>query len=135
MKRARNPGPPSLLDALCERHIAAAAERGEFDDLPGSGEPLKLEDDALVPEELRAAYRLLKNAGYLPPEIAHCAEVRDIEALLLQARAGEERDTLLARMHWLLMRGGAGRGARSLQVADDYAARLAGRLARLRNNG
>lgn len=124
-----------LLDAMAERKISEAQARGEFEDLPGRGEPLKLEDDALVPEELRAGYRLLKNAGYLPPEIAHCSEVRDIEALLLQARTGEERDTLLSRMHWLLMRGNAGRNARSLRVADDYATRLAERLARRRNTG
>ena len=36
--RARNPGPPALLDALAERHIAEAAARGAFDDLPGTGE-------------------------------------------------------------------------------------------------
>jgi len=37
--------------------------------LPGSGKPLDLEDDRLIPEELRLAHRILKNAGYLPKEI------------------------------------------------------------------
>ena len=41
-----------------------AIERGEFDDFPGKGKPLHLgEDDRTVPEELRLAYRMLKNAG------------------------------------------------------------------------
>ena len=49
---------------LAERKIAAAIERGEFDDLPGAGQPLDLDDlDPLMPEELRMAYRILKNAG------------------------------------------------------------------------
>ena len=49
---------------LAERKIEEAIERGEFDDLPGAGRPLDLDDlDPLLPEELRMAYRILKNAG------------------------------------------------------------------------
>ncbi len=104
MKRQRLPVPPALLDALAERHIAEATERGEFDDLPGAGAPLPPENNELVPEELRAGYRLLKNAGCIPQKIAHCGKLRDIEALLLKAQTGDECDALLARMHGLLMR-------------------------------
>ena len=64
-----------LIDQIAERHIQQAIERGEFDDLPGAGRPLGLEDDALVPEELRAGYRLLRNAGYLPPELCGTATI------------------------------------------------------------
>jgi len=39
------------LDLLAEKHICDAQERGEFDNLPGAGAPLTLDDDALVPEE------------------------------------------------------------------------------------
>ncbi|EQU10385.1 hypothetical protein G849_03524 [Escherichia coli HVH 197 (4-4466217)] len=52
-----------LLDQWAERHIAEAQAKGEFDNLVGSGEPLILDDDSHVPPELRAGYRLLKNAG------------------------------------------------------------------------
>jgi hypothetical protein len=53
-----------LLDALVEQRIAAAA-RGEFDDLPGAGAPLALDDDALVPREYcrRIAERLSERVG------------------------------------------------------------------------
>ena len=44
-----------------EQRILEAQTQGVFDDLPGAGAPLKLDDDAMVPEELRAAYRILKN--------------------------------------------------------------------------
>jgi len=37
-----------------------AVGRGEFDNLPGTGKPLALDDDTLVLPELRAAYRVLK---------------------------------------------------------------------------
>lgn len=51
-----------LFELLAERKIAEAAERGELDGLPGAGRPLALDDDALVPEEMRMAARILKNA-------------------------------------------------------------------------
>jgi hypothetical protein len=52
------------LELLAERKIAEAAERGELDDLPGAGQPLALDDAALIPEELRMAHRILKNSGF-----------------------------------------------------------------------
>ncbi len=55
-----------LLDQWAERHIIEAQRKGEFDNLHGRGEPLILDDDSHVPAELRAGYRLLKNAGCLP---------------------------------------------------------------------
>lgn len=71
-----------LLDQWAERHIRDAQQQGEFDNLPGSGEPLRLDDDAHVPPELRAAYRLLKNAGCLPPELAQRKEAMALADLL-----------------------------------------------------
>ena len=52
------------LEIIAERRIEEAIGRGEFDDLPGAGQPLELADlDPSLPEELRMAYRILKNAG------------------------------------------------------------------------
>ena len=126
MKRPRNPGPPALLDALAERHIAEAAARGAFDDLPGAGAPLPPEDLALVPEELRAGYRLLKNSGYLLSELEPCAELKAIERLLAHAGSGEERRGLLARINFLLWQGAGGVG--DLRVDEGYFVRVAERL-------
>ncbi|HEY0209411.1 DUF1992 domain-containing protein [Acerihabitans sp.] len=58
-----------LVDELAEQHIQQAQQKGEFDNLPGYGKPLALDDDSAVPEALRVGFRLLKNAGYLPPEL------------------------------------------------------------------
>ena len=71
-----------LLDQWAERHIRDAQQQGEFDNLPGSGEPLRLDDDSHVPPELRAGYRLLKNAGCLPPELAQRKEAMALADLL-----------------------------------------------------
>jgi len=58
-----------MLDFLAEQRIAEAVSRGELDELPGAGRPLELDDDKLIPEDLRLAYRILKNAGFVPPEV------------------------------------------------------------------
>jgi hypothetical protein len=58
-----------MLGFIAEQRIAEAIANGELDDLPGTGKALELDDDALVPEELRVAYRILKNAGVAPPEV------------------------------------------------------------------
>jgi len=71
-----------LLNQLAERKIAAAFERGEFNELPGHCEPLDLEDDCHIPEELRVSYRILKNAGYIPAEIQLRQEIENVEQLL-----------------------------------------------------
>jgi len=57
------------LEWIAERRIAEAVSQGAFDRLPGAGRPLELDDDALVPEELRIAHRILKNAGFVPREV------------------------------------------------------------------
>ena len=67
------------LELLAERKIEEAIARGEFDHLPGAGRPLELADDPLVPEDLRVAYRILKNAGYVPPEVQTLNQIADLE--------------------------------------------------------
>ena len=78
-----------FLDRLVEQRIDEARARGDFDDLAGEGRPLQLEDLSLVPEELRAAYILLKNAGYLPPEVRTRQQISEVEALIRQATTPE----------------------------------------------
>ena len=70
------------FDAIAERRILQAIARGELDDLPGSGKPLALDEDALVPAETRVAYRVLKSAGFVPAEILERREIARLEALL-----------------------------------------------------
>ena len=70
------------FDAIAERRILQAIARGELDGLPGAGKPLALDDDAMVPEETRVAYRILKNAGFVPAGILERREIARLEALL-----------------------------------------------------
>lgn len=93
-----------LIDQLVEARISDAQARGEFDNLPGAGQPLLLTDDTLVPEELRAAYRLLKNAGYLPPTIQLRREIAEVEQLLQMADDETECQSLNRRLRFLLLK-------------------------------
>lgn len=77
------------FNELVERRIRDAMRRGEFDGLPGEGSPLPPEDDALVPEDLRVAWRILKNAGFVPPQVQ---ALRDVNALLGAAIAEPDAD-------------------------------------------
>jgi len=117
-----------ILDVIAEQRIREAQELGEFDDLPGAGAPLDLEDDALVPEELRAACRILKNSGFLPPELEVYREIRDVEQLLQRVEDDGERVRLVSRINFLLGRSAAGRRHGNLLVDQDYFERLAERL-------
>ena len=92
-----------LLDQWAERHILDAQRKGELDNLPGSGEPLSLDDDSHVPAELRAGYRLLKNAGCLPPELEHRKEAVMLTDLLKGVQESDPRYAELSRRLALLV--------------------------------
>ena len=119
-----------FLDVIAERRIDEARARGELDNLPGSGAPLELGDDALVPEDLRVAHRILKNAGMLPPQLEPHREIREIEALLLQTEDGSGRARLLSRINFVVARSAAGRRHGDLRVEQAYAETLSEQLER-----
>jgi len=83
-----------LLHKLAEEKIKESIARGDFDNLAGAGKPLVLEDESYIPEELRAGYRLLKNAGYLPAELQLRRDIATVEELLLHAGTVAEKERL-----------------------------------------
>jgi len=89
---------------IAEQRIREAQERGEFDDLPGRGEPLELEDDRNIPEDLRLAYKILKNADCLPPELEAKKEIRQMEDLLESIPDEKERYKLLKKINYQIMK-------------------------------
>lgn len=119
-----------LLDQIAESRITEALQRGDFDDLPGAGKPLQLDDDGLVAPELRAAYRALKNAGCIPPELEQRREIAHIEELL-QALPGNplcrEHRRLVLRLNEL--RAGMERRGRPLHLEAEYVTAVCARLA------
>ncbi|HEY3180310.1 MAG TPA: DnaJ family domain-containing protein [Casimicrobiaceae bacterium] len=86
------------LDLIAEEKIRDAMRAGAFDDLPGAGQPLALDDDRLIPEELRIAYRILKNAGCLPQEIEARKEAATLRKLISAATEDAARRRALTKL-------------------------------------
>jgi hypothetical protein len=86
-----------VIALLAESKIRTAMANGEFDDLPGRGRPLELEDRSGVPAELRMGFKLLRNAGCLPPELEARNEVARLGTLLAACGDAEERTRLSRR--------------------------------------
>ena len=82
----------SILQQIAERKILQAMEEGTLPDLSHwKNKPLPQEDLSNVPADLRMAYRLLKNAGYVPEEVALRKEITQLEQLLETCRDEKEK--------------------------------------------
>jgi hypothetical protein len=120
-----------LIDQIVEARIAEAMERGEFDNLSGVGKPLQLDDDSHIPQELRVAYRLLKNAGCVPPEVELRREIAQAEELIANAPGTAERSKAAKRLNYLAMQLNlARRDHVNLRVQETYYRKLQARLSR-----
>ena len=119
----------SGFEKIVEERIRRAIEKGEFDDLSGAGEPLALEDDSSVPEELRLAYKILKNAECLPPEIELRKEIEKTEDLLAALPDTAEKYRLLKKLNFLILKVNAMRRASiANEIPERYAAQVVSRL-------
>jgi hypothetical protein len=94
----------SAFDRLIEEKIREAMQRGEFDNLPGSGEPLHLENDSHLPEDLRLAYKILKNADCLPPELQLRKDIRKTEELLAGIQDTQEKYRQMKKLNFMIMK-------------------------------
>jgi len=89
---------------IVEERIRRAQKKGEFENLEGTGKPLNLADDQAVAEELRLAYKILKNADCLPPEIEVKKEIQQTEALLAGMTDTAEKYHTLKKLNFLIMK-------------------------------
>lgn len=93
----------NTMDDIVEARIAAAIRQGEFENLPGCGKPLQLDDDQMVPEALRVAYRILKNSGHLPPQVGLRREITEVGCLLANADDACARNAAAKRLNALMI--------------------------------
>jgi hypothetical protein len=118
-----------LFEMLAEQKIQEAIARGELDGLPGAGKPLEIDDDPLVPEDQRVAYRVLKNAGFAPPEVEARKEVRAVERQIDSLPDGPQRARALRRLQLLNLKLAEARGTdKSLRLPREYYRKVLGRL-------
>lgn len=86
-----------IFMTIAEGKIREAMRSGEFDNLPNKGKPLNLDDTAHIPEDLRAAYTILKNAGVLPEEMELKKEIMSLQKMIDSCHE-EERGSLQRKL-------------------------------------
>ena len=117
------------FDKIVEERIRAAQRKGQFKNLPGSGKPLALEDDRHIAEELRLAYKILKNADCLPPEVELKKEIERTEQLLGALEDASDKYHTLKKLNFLIMKLNAMRSSSiDLDMPQQYSAKLVERL-------
>jgi len=113
------------LERKVEEKIRQAQQEGAFDSLPGSGKPLVLEDESSVPSELRLAYKMLKIANCLPPELELHKEIVNLKDLLRSVEDETERIRRIRQINFLITKLNLLRKKPiSLDVQQMYAAKL-----------
>ena len=120
---------------IVEERIRSAQQKGEFNNLPGAGKPLKLEEDRHIAEELRLAHKILKNADCLPPEIELKKEIERTEDLLHGMQETTEKYRTIKKLNFMIMKLNAMRNLSiDFEVPQQYAERLVGNLKSKKKN-
>ena len=89
---------------IAEQKIAEAMRERDLNSPKWKNKPLPLEDDRFVPDDLKMAYKILKNSGYLPPEIEERKEVKRLEDLIAKTEDEHERLKQMKKLNVLLMK-------------------------------
>lgn len=93
-----------MFDKLVEQKIREAQRAGEFDRLEGSGRPVNLDAYFSAPEDLRAGFAVLKNAGVLPEEAQLRADINGLRERLDAATDPQERERLTRSLNELMLK-------------------------------
>jgi hypothetical protein len=91
------------FDRIVEERIRQAQKEGKFEELPGSGKPLP-EEQICVAEDIRLAYKILKNADCLPPELELKKEIKSTQELLSGMEETAEKYKTLQKLNLLIMK-------------------------------
>ncbi len=93
-----------IFEKIADEKIREAMRQGEFDDLPGKGKPLRLEDDSHLPQDIRLAHKILKNANCIPPELELRKEILCVEELLEGIKDTKEKYRQIKKLNYLIMK-------------------------------
>jgi hypothetical protein len=109
------------LYRIAERRIAEAIENGTLKTDGWKNRPLPLEDDSFVPDDLKMAYKVLKNSGYVPPEIELRKELQKLEDLIISTEDSHQRIKQMKKLDVLMRKIDAQRNrASSIEHDDAY---------------
>lgn len=123
------------FEKIVEERIRQSQKKGEFDNLAGAGKPLEIEDISSIPEDLRLAYKMLKNADCVPPEIEIKKEIRTTEALLENMSDEKLKYKTLKKLNYLILKLNTLRtGAVKFDIPQKYEERVVDCLSSQRSN-
>ncbi|WP_123042600.1 DnaJ family domain-containing protein [Cohnella candidum] len=108
--------------SAADEKIREAIRKGEFDNLPGKGQPLPPDDLEGVPEGLRIGFKLLKNAGMIPEEMQLRKDMVTLEDLLAACRDETERAKLRGELSAKKLRYQSLMSDRGWHVSDAFTA-------------
>ena len=94
----------SPLSRIAEKKIAQAINDGSLDCTRFKNKPLVFEDDSFVPEDLKMSYKILKNAGYIPPEVQTRKEIYNLEQLIAKTEDEHSRIKQMKKLSFLMMK-------------------------------
>ncbi len=94
----------NAIQLIAERKISEAIREGKLETDSWKGKPLPKEDDRLIPPDLRMAYKILKNSGYLPPEIETKKEIQKLEELIAATEDEHVRLKQIKKLNLLMMK-------------------------------
>ena len=125
----------SILQTIAEERIREAQREGAFENLPGRGAPLQLEDDSAIPEELRMAYHVLRNAGMVPPEVQERKDIANLADMLEKGCDEHAKVSGMRRLEALVLHAKlrTGRNLALHAEEDRYLDQILERLAQLKN--
>lgn len=83
-----------IFHHLAEKRIQEAIDRGDFQNLPGEGQPLDLKENPLEPPEMRMAINLLENNGFKLPWLEKLFEIRKEKERFRKILQSEEASVL-----------------------------------------
>lgn len=117
------------LARIAEQKIIEAMKTNNFTSDKWKNKPLPLDDDLNVPDDLKMAYKIMKNSGYLPPEIIEKKEVHRLEELIAATEDEHERLKQMKKLNVLLMKIDAARPSCSnIAHQDDYYRKIVERI-------
>lgn len=108
----------NIFSKIAEQRIREAITNGEFENLENAGKPLDLDDDSWVPEDLRMSYRVLKNAGCLPPDLELRNEIINLRDLIRTIDDDEMRVRRIRELNFRLMKLGEMRRKGPINLDD-----------------
>lgn len=111
----------NVIAFIAEQKILQAMQEKDLSDSKYKYRPLPLEDDSFVPAELKMAYKILKNSGFLPPEVEERKEIKKLEDLIVTTTDEHERLRQMKKLEILLMKVDAKRSfSTSISTQHEY---------------